>query len=210
MVERTGGTERSTSISREDAILSAGRHVGLVAGPLVLLAVVSGCCDLGPLGARPAVEFDTPATESNSNDGLLDLATVGWDGDDEVTKIYRNSGPALNTPPSAPSSLSASVSGTGPYVVTFSWAASSDGQTPADGLSYNLRLGTSSGRGDVVSGMSMASGLRKLPFIGNTQKRLVWNIGDLPAGTYYWSVQAIDSAHAGSPWAAEDPLVVPP
>jgi hypothetical protein len=38
--------------------------------------------------------------------------------------------------------------------------------------------------------------------LGNAQKRTEWTLA-LPLGHYYWSVQAIDAAYAGSPFAAE-------
>jgi hypothetical protein len=47
------------------------------------------------------------------------------------------------------------------------------------------------------------TGKRHLPAIGNAQKRLSWTLAGLPAGKYYWSVQAIDTAYAGSAWVEQ-------
>ncbi len=49
-----------------------------------------------------------------------------------------------------------------------------------------------------------STGLRRLPALGNAQKRLSWTV-NLPAGTpvCYSTVQAIDTGFLGSPWATE-------
>jgi hypothetical protein len=46
------------------------------------------------------------------------------------------------------------------------------------------------------------TGLRRLPWAGPMQSRLSWTLS-LPRGTYYWSVQAVDTSFAGSAWAPE-------
>jgi hypothetical protein len=47
------------------------------------------------------------------------------------------------------------------------------------------------------------SGWRRVAQLGNAQQRTSWTV-DLPTGgQYYWSVQAVDGAHAGSPFATE-------
>ncbi len=59
--------------------------------------------------------------------------------------------------------------------------------------------------------MAQADGWRKLPARGVAQPGAStneWTL-TLPAGTYYWSVQAVDSAFAGSPWALEETVGVP-
>jgi len=135
------------------------------------------------------------------NDGDLDLALAGASDYGLVSKIYRNDGGAPNTVPSAPTSLSASVIGGD---ATFGWDAAADGQTPAAGLSYNLRVGSAPGKDDVFCGMAnLTTGLRRLPDLGNAQKNLSWAVKGLDPGVYYWSVQAVDTAFAGSSWAGE-------
>ena len=118
-----------------------------------------------------------------------------------MTFIYGNSSTVANTLPQAPTGLSASVAGSD---VTFSWDAATDAETSATGLYYNLRVGTTSGGGEIVSPMSTSSGQRCLPALGNAQQRLSWTIKGIPSGSYYWSVQAIDATWAGSAWAAEE------
>ena len=140
------------------------------------------------------------------NDGTLDLALAGMEQDGTiVTKVYRNNfyldGRPANTRPTTPTGLSGVRNGSD---ITFSWQAASDLQTPAAGLTYNLRVGTTSGGNEVMSGMADANGWRKIPALGNAQKMLSWTLKNLPAGsTYYWSVQAIDTSYVGSQWASE-------
>jgi len=146
------------------------------------------------------------------NDDDLDLVIAGqwYDGSFHgACKVYRNNGDVFNTPPSAPGGLGAVPTGDG---LTFSWSATTDSQTPAAGLSYNLRIGTSSGTDDVFAGMAdLGTGWRRVPATGNAQKRLSWALKglDTPGATYYWSVQAVDSALAGSGWAAEQSYAFP-
>ncbi|MHB1033059.1 MAG: FG-GAP-like repeat-containing protein [Pirellulales bacterium] len=140
-----------------------------------------------------------------NGDGKLDLAILG-DSGVSIAKIYHNAGTTANTPPTAPGGLAAAVAG---RQITFTWAASADTQTPAKGLSYNLRVGTTAGDDNIFAAAAdLASGLRRIPATGNVQQRLSWTVKNLPVGTYYWSVQAVDAGLAGSPWAAEQVVAI--
>jgi fibronectin type 3 domain-containing protein len=55
-----------------------------------------------------------------------------------------------------------------------------------------------------------SDGRRKVPAMGNTSQDTVWTIGNLPNGTYYWSVQAIDNTFGGSPFANEQIFALNP
>lgn len=77
--------------------------------------------------------------------------------------------------------LSAAVSGT---TATLSWGASSDSKTPAPGLTYNLRVGTTPGGSDVVSPMALGSGYREIPALGNVNQNRAWAVKSLKPGTY--------------------------
>jgi hypothetical protein len=147
------------------------------------------------------------------NDGDLDLAVAGYDWIHGASKIYRNDGGIFNTAPLAPTGPGAtSVAAATDYDVTFSWAAPAVAdETPDAGLSFNLRVGTTSGGNQIFSGMAQMDGRRKLPARGVVQPGLSvheWTL-NLPAGTYYWSVQAVDTALAGGAWAAEETVTVP-
>ena len=88
--------------------------------------------------------------------------------------------------------------------VTLSWTASSDAETPPAGLTYNIRVGTTTGGIQTASPMaSVASGYRRVVQGGNAGQRTTAVINGLAPGTYHWSVQAIDTALAGSAFANE-------
>jgi hypothetical protein len=120
--------------------------------------------------------------------------------------VYRTSDVPANTPPSAPSRLALSYERPQPSIgaggFTFSWIAATDAETPAAGLTYNLRVGTTPGGCEVLSPMSAANGFRKVAQMGNVGHRLRWTLA-MPRANYYWSVQAVDGAFAGSPFATE-------
>jgi hypothetical protein len=86
--------------------------------------------------------------------------------------------------------------------VTLNWNAAADANQTG-GLSYNLRVGTTPGGSQIVSPDSAPNGLRRVARLGNVQANLRWSLTNLPVGTYYWSVQAVDHAYAGSAFAPE-------
>lgn len=143
-----------------------------------------------------------------NKDGKLDILITGCAGYTRsscpayYTKIYRNNAaPTLNAPPSAPGGLSAAVTGTD---VTLSWNPAQDDHTPVNNLTYNVRVGTTPGGSQILSAMSdLTNGYRRLPALGNAEFGTNFILKNLPTGSYYWSVQAVDAAFAGSAFAAE-------
>ena len=116
-----------------------------------------------------------------------------------VMRVYRNQNAVVNTPPGMPSGLTSVVLGGN---VTLSWNASADTQTASSGLTYNIYIGTSPGLVDMLSPMAeIYSGQRRLPARGPAQPGISQTIKGLLPGTYCWSVQAIDTAFAGSPFS---------
>ena len=136
------------------------------------------------------------------NDGRLDLAITGIGDAGKLTRIYKNAQSiTANVLPTAPSGLSVSINNT---TITLNWNAASDTETPTEGLSYNVRVGTAPGKEDIVGGMAnLTTGLRKVVAFGNAQSRQFFLLNNITPGTYYWSVQAIDSSFAGSAWTTE-------
>ncbi|MGC3958878.1 MAG: VCBS repeat-containing protein [Verrucomicrobiota bacterium] len=70
------------------------------------------------------------------NDGRLDFLVAGVTDSDRASQLWHNNTPTTNTLPTAPTGLA--VSGAA-NVVTLSWNAASDAQTPTNGLGYNVR-----------------------------------------------------------------------
>ncbi|MDP3683748.1 MAG: VCBS repeat-containing protein, partial [Ignavibacteria bacterium] len=140
------------------------------------------------------------------NDGALDILLTGYTtGSGYVSKIYKNINAVLNTASTAPTNLTSSVSGND---VSFNWDKSYDEQTPQNGLSYNLLIGSTLESVDVLSPMAnKTNGFRRIVKPGNNQTNS-WTIKNLPGGTYLWSVQAIDAAFTGSPFASQEVFTV--
>jgi len=136
-------------------------------------------------------------------DGRLDIALTGSDSSSNMfANVYRNATPLSNGTPTAPTSLSSSVSvPLGISRTTLTWSAATDDTTPVAALSYNVRVGTKPGGSNIVSALALGSGRRLVPQTGNVGERTSFTLVGLAPGTYYWSVQAVDAGFVGSPFA---------
>jgi hypothetical protein len=133
------------------------------------------------------------------NDGDLDILLTGWTGALGASKIYRNDISTHNTAPATPTGLTSNISTN----AILRWNPVKNDATPAKGLTYNVRVGKTTGASDVVSPMALNSGYRKIVRMGNTQTDSTFILQNLKKGTYYWSVQAVDNSFAGSVFAPE-------
>jgi len=116
----------------------------------------------------PAVGPGSAAFGDYDNDGRLDAVLAG----SFKTNVFHNAltSPTPDTAPNTPASPTVSRGSTS---ATFSWTASTDAQqtgTP-NGLTYNLRVGTTPGGSDVVPSMSLSSGKRLVPAPGTWARR---------------------------------------
>ncbi|ETR68995.1 MAG: hypothetical protein OMM_04225 [Candidatus Magnetoglobus multicellularis str. Araruama] len=134
------------------------------------------------------------------NDDDLDLLIAGMADSGRYAGIYQNIINQANTSPSVPTQLSVTIQGDD---VLFSWAASADSETPYSGLSYNLRVGSSPQGVDIISPLSLSNGKLFAPIHGMTYQRSYTLKTKLAAGTYYWSVQAIDAGYKASAFSSD-------
>lgn len=83
------------------------------------------------------------------------------------------------------------------------WQRGSDAQTSACDLTYELRIGTQPGKGDILYANSLADGRRRNLFGGNMGMALsyMFDAERLDAGKYYISLQAIDAGGLGGAWS---------
>lgn len=149
-----------------------------------------------------AVSDPSVAWGDYDNDGDLDFLLAGqeyWTG--PMTAVFRNDGGfAANELPSSPVGLDETIYDDS---VVLSWHRAADNETQSPSVTYNLRMGTSPEGVDIVSPMANHTGYRQIVALGSANHDTTWTIKDLPEGTYYWSVQAVDNAFAGSDFAVE-------
>lgn len=86
-----------------------------------------------------------------------------------------------------------------------SWTKGTDAQTSSCDLTYELRIGTQPGKGDILFANSNEDGTRRCLFEGNMgrSQNYIMNTSHLKAGKYYISVQAIDAGGLGGAWSDE-------
>jgi hypothetical protein len=142
-----------------------------------------------------------------SGDGVLDFLFSGLViPQSQLYVAWLEHGRSLpNQPPGPSAALGTMIQSNR---VTFSWNAATDTETPPAALTYNLRVGTAPGGAQIMSPHArLSDGLLSIPAMGNVQQGTnAWL--RLPPGTYYWSVQAVDGAFAGSSFAPEQSFTV--
>jgi len=155
----------------------------------------------------PTVEVRNAASADFDGDGVQDLAASVTAEAQYTLSVYRGSSVHTNNPPTAPAALRACA--TSSNVVALSWNLASD-PNQSGGLTYNVRVGTAPGRGDVVSPEALPDGYRLVPRHGNAGWLTHSVVTGLePGRTYYWSVQAVDNSFVGGPFAAEASFTMP-
>jgi len=152
-----------------------------------------------------------------NNDGKLDLIIAGEDFalGTSIAKVYINNNTISNTLPTPPNTLISSYSNVN-NTLTLGWNNGSDAETNVSaGLYYNLMIGNSTTNNTIVSGVyggssgGSRSGGASNGYFGNMMQRknITLNLA-LPAGTYYWYVQTIDTGLAKSDWSARQTITV--
>jgi hypothetical protein len=131
----------------------------------------------------------------------IDLALTGSSGSGAVTKIYKNNESANSLPTPPDSSLFETTYNSTTGELTITWTSGSDDETqPPAGLYYNFRIGSESGKDDLVAARYGS------PLLGNFISKSTTTVHtrtfSLYAKGYYWSVQAIDTG-LGRSWSQE-------
>ena len=156
--------------------------------------------------------FSTTAWGDYDGDNDLDVLLLRQEDQSGAIRLaaMRNylAGIRTNTAPEPPDSMSAGVSGGG--TVTLTWTRGRDRQTLDRALTYNVRIGTTPGGSDIMPPLADPyTGRRLIARYGNAGTNLEWQLSGLGAGTYYWSVQAIDNGYRGSSFPPEASFTIP-
>jgi hypothetical protein len=110
-----------------------------------------------------------------------------------------SSGSSLNTRPEPPTSISYQRQRIGDktYEVVINWNSGTDKETPDEGLTYSLMIGTSEGAQDILASGANSDGVRATGTRGNAENNKSWKVV-LKEGQYHVAVQAVDASFIGS------------
>ena len=145
------------------------------------------------------------------NDGDMDIIQFSRPGnypqDSIRVMIRKNEINVPNTKPNPPTVLSSKQIRTGK--VQLSWNRGNDSQTLQNALTYNVYVGNFPGSFNIVSPMAaLSNGFRRIVNYGNASQDTLFILNNLEPGEYFWSVQSIDNAFAGSDFAAEQSFTI--
>jgi hypothetical protein len=156
------------------------------------------------IAAGLAGSVGTATWADYNNDNVLDVLLTGQTGGNgsDAIRLYGNTGQPANTLPTAPPDLQAMPELDGAHL---SWGMAIDPETSSNSLTYNVRIGTTPGGSDVMGPMAdITTGTRRVAARGNAPASRRLDVRGLTSGVkYYWSVQAVDGAFAGGPFAEE-------
>ncbi|MCC7262262.1 MAG: Ig-like domain-containing protein [Candidatus Latescibacteria bacterium] len=149
------------------------------------------------------VDFCAVALADIEGDGDLDLVSTGRDSTFAPSAVVNDNLTAqafnANRAPAVPTGVAAIDTAD---TVVLSWNAATDEfDPPPSSLSYNLRVGTAPGQGEVLSGSGALAA-------ANAGQVLAHRLQGLASGTYYWSVQTIDAGLARSEWTTPQEFVI--
>ncbi|NNE33643.1 MAG: T9SS type A sorting domain-containing protein, partial [Rhodothermales bacterium] len=202
LIGLTAGTGRLVDVDADgtlDIILNGGTNVAFRRALATIYKGGSGT--FRRLTNLPGTFPGALSLGDMDRDGDADLAIIGLGQDRQAaTTLYLNAHLLVNERPSSPSGLQSEVSG---GTATLQWEAAEDATTPAQSLTYNLRTGTVAGANDIKSVPLASDGGLVRTARGNVVHNTSWSIRNLPNGTYFWAVQAIDNGLAASAFSAE-------
>ncbi len=167
-----------------------------------------------PMGVNQGVQYSSIQWGDYDGDGDLDLAVSGETATVSGSKrlvIYRNDNiaPPNQRPGSPMVNYPKGASFAQGDTVVFRWTAVTGDTTSDSAMTYNLRVGSSPGKVDIVAADTNNADSIGNTILGNVQNATFAHIvKSLPFGTYYWSVQAVDGGMMRSAWTAEETFAV--
>jgi outer membrane protein assembly factor BamB len=171
-----------------------------------------------PLGINQGISYGTVEWGDYNSDGRLDFVVSGdMNGIAETGGrrliVFHNDGNfGPNSRPTAPNITSPTTGDTVLVgdTITFNWNPASDNETQQSALTYNLRVGTAPGTGNIVPADLDSDSVWR-SHLGNVQHgntAFLSSENRLDTGTYYWAVQAVDAGFQRSTWSSEQSFQV--
>lgn len=111
----------------------------------------------------------------------------------------------INNRPTSPAEAPSVVYEPNTGLLKILWSVGEDVETPVADLTYSVKVGTSSGAGDVVCAQAKTDGMRLWPGEGNAGRMLyrIYDTSSWPKGKLYISVQSVDGNMQGSEFSDE-------
>lgn len=168
--------------------------------------------NLGNLGL-PDISYADAAWGDFDDDSDLDLALTGTtDGlsSGQITAIYEMEFNSISDrAPERPENLNASF-GNGQVKVSWDADVFTNDETPPDGITYQVRLGTISGGQGLIGEDGVTQFFHKKPARGKvTQTEWIYKGALTPGDTYFWNVVGIDPAFQPGLWSFTSSFTVP-
>lgn len=147
-----------------------------------------------PSGSEPFIGIgsssDVQLLDYN-NDGKLDILLSGLDnkiqGAPASTALYQNTTPNENQKPTPPTHFELKNEAD---KLVFSWSGATDDKTPTEGLSYEISIGTESGKADIAKYKVTTNHW----FLDKAKLNQVLG-KTINANEIFWSVKSIDAGH---------------
>ena len=140
----------------------------------------------------------------NDNDGIMEVSSKGSNSSSDPTSYYMLLSDVVNEKPDQPKSPILSYeSATG--ILSITWEPGTDKESSPVDLTYDLRIGTEPGMGDIYYSHSLPDGTRRNTIGGNqgSNRYRIFNTNTWKAGKYYISIQTVDPNNRGSLFSEE-------
>ncbi|MEG2598709.1 MAG: T9SS type A sorting domain-containing protein [Muribaculaceae bacterium] len=134
------------------------------------------------------------------SDGHIDVAAIGYsdEGGPEFAVYHNKGNNTANTKPTAPSNLTSVVDN---GVITFSWDAGSDKETPANMLRYNVVVKTKDSKIISLVPADLTTGALKIANVNASLINKTYSLRLAKDDVAEWGVQTIDASKDVSAFA---------